>query len=56
MPDQKAPIKRKLFWYNYPDIKHYWVVRVLKYGGWIEHEEAQRLRRAEKRARIKGGK
>lgn len=48
-PDSVAKIKRKLFWYHYPDINYKWVTWVKKYGGWIDYDECKRLRKEEKR-------
>lgn len=51
MPDSVAKIKRKLFWYLYPDVDYKWVTYVKKFGGWIDYEECKRLRDAERRAK-----
>lgn len=48
-PDNLAILKRKLFWYHYPNINYKWVTYVKKFGGWIEYGECQRLRREEKK-------
>lgn len=48
-PDSVALLKRKLFWYKFPDIDYKWVTWVKKFGGWIEYEEYKRLKREEKR-------
>lgn len=48
-PDSVAKIKRKMFWYQYPDINYKWVTWVKKFGGWIEYDEYKRLKRAEKK-------
>lgn len=49
MPDTTAIIKRKLFWYVYPDITYKWVTYVKKYGGWLDYDECKKLRREEKK-------
>lgn len=49
MPDTTAIIKRKLFWYVYPDITYKWVTWVKKFGGWLDYDECKKLRREEKR-------
>lgn len=55
-PDNTAKLKRKLFWYKYPNIQYLWVTYVKKYGGWILYDECKRMRReAVKAKRIKGG-
>ena len=51
MPDSIAHLKRKMFWYCYPDITYLWIVYVKKFGGWITYEEAKRLRAQEKKAK-----
>lgn len=54
MPDAVAKLKRKLFWYVYPDIDYVWVTFVAKYGGWISYEECARRRKDAKLAEKKG--
>ena len=49
MPDSVAKLKRKLFWYTYPEMDYKWLTYVKKYGGWIEYDEKARLKRAEKK-------
>lgn len=48
-PDSVAKLKRKLFWYVYPEITYKWLSYVKKYDGWIEYDERARLKRAEKK-------
>ena len=48
-PDTTAKIKRKLFWYKYPDIDYQWITYVKKFGGWGCYDEFNRLRRELKR-------
>lgn len=48
-PDNVALMKRKMFWYHYPDVDYKWLTYVKKFGGWIEYEEYKRLKREEKR-------
>jgi hypothetical protein len=48
-PDSVAILKRKLFWFRYPDVDYKWVTWVKKFGGWIEYDEYKRLKRDEKR-------
>lgn len=47
-PDSVALIKRKLFWYTYPDVDYKWVTWVKKFGGWIEYETYKKLKKEEK--------
>lgn len=42
--DATAKLKRKLFWYKYPNINYRWVTYVKKYGGWIDYDEYQKLK------------
>lgn len=48
-PDTVAIIKRKLFWFVYPNTVYKWITWVKKFGGWIEYEEYKRLKREEKK-------
>lgn len=50
-PDSVAKLKRKLFWFNYPEIDYRWIKYVKKYGGWIEYEEYEKIKRDEKRGK-----
>ena len=50
-PDSVALIKRKLFWYHYPNVDYKWVTWVKKFGGCIFYEEYKRLKREEKRSK-----
>lgn len=49
MPDSVAVLKRKLFWYHYPDVDYKWIVYVQKFGGWISYEEAKKKRAEQKK-------
>lgn len=49
MPDTTAILKRKLFWYVYPDIDYRWITYVKKFGGWIDYEIAKKNRAMIKR-------
>lgn len=40
-PDSVALIKRKMFWYKYPDIEYRWITYCKKYGGWIDFDQAK---------------
>ena len=46
--DQVAILKRKIFWYHYPDVDYKWVTYVKKYGGWIDYEEYKKLKKIDK--------
>lgn len=51
--DTTARMKRKLFWYKYPDIHYQWVTYVKKYGGWCDWDDVNRLRSAARREKKK---
>lgn len=48
-PDQKALLKRKLFWYRYPDVIYRWVCYSKTDGGWCDYEYVKRCRAERKR-------
>jgi hypothetical protein len=48
MSDSVAKIKRKLFWYKYPDVDYRWVTYIKKYGGWRDYDVVKALRKEEK--------
>lgn len=54
-PDTTAKIKRKLFWYKYPDIDYQWITYVKKFGGWGGYDEFNKLRREAKRRNCVSG-
>lgn len=47
-PDNVALMKRKMFFYHYPDVIYRWIKYVKKYGGWIDYEEYIVKKKAEK--------
>lgn len=49
MADSVALLKRKLMWYKYPELDYIWITYVKKFGGWIEYDYCQRLRREAKK-------
>lgn len=52
-PDAAALLKRKLFWYRYPDIDYQWMSYVEKYGGWQTYEYIKKQRAANRMAKKK---
>lgn len=56
MPDSVAKIKRKMFWYNFPDYDYKWVGYVKKFGGWCDYEYIQKQRKLEKAQKKKENK
>lgn len=56
IPDSTAIIKRKMFWYVYPDIKYIWVTWSKIDGGWCSYEyvkQQRSLRRKNKKEHLK---
>lgn len=49
MADASAKIKRKLFWFVYPDVVYRWIGYSQKDGGWIDYDLLQKLRRERKK-------
>ena len=47
--DSAAKMKRKMFWYHYPNMMYRWITYVIKFGGWVDYDEVNRLRRIEKK-------
>jgi hypothetical protein len=52
-PDKVALLKRKLFWNIYPDIEYRWMTYNKSYGGWVDYDELQILKRTAKKAKEK---
>ena len=52
-PDSVAKLKRKLFWYIYPEITYKWLSYVKKYDGWIEYDERVKRQRELKKQKEK---
>lgn len=48
-PDTTAILKRKMFWYHYPDVNYKWITYIKKYGGWIDYDDYKRLKKQEKK-------
>lgn len=55
MPDSVAKIKRKLFYYKYPDLDYQWVCYSRIDGGWITYEALAQARKKRKLAKKKKG-
>lgn len=56
-PDSVAKIKRKMFWYIYPDITYKWICYSKtdgneENGGWCEYEYVQEQRRKRKKEKL----
>ena len=55
-PDQKAKLKRKMFWYKFPDTDYQWICYSGIDGGWCKYEDvlaARKLRRKAKEEKEK---
>lgn len=48
-PDSLALLKRKLFWYRYPDINYVWITYSKIDGGWCTYEEVKENRKRRKK-------
>ena len=55
MPDSVAKIKRKMFWYVYPEITYRWVSYSKIDGGWVEYEYLVEQRKKRKKGKQHGG-
>lgn len=51
MPDSVALLKRKMFWYHFPDVDYKWMTYVKKFGGWLEYDVVKKLRSEEKKTK-----
>lgn len=49
--DQKAPIKRKMFWYRYPDVDYRWICYSKIDGGWCDYDFVKKQRSLRKKQR-----
>lgn len=49
IPDSTAIVKRKMFWYVYPDIKYIWVTWSKIDGGWCDYEYVKQQRNLRKK-------
>lgn len=47
--DSVAKIKRKMFWFQHPEITYRWITYAKKYGGWADWDYVAKERRAAKR-------
>ena len=50
-PDSVANIKRKLFWYKFPDVDYRWMTYSLKDGGWCSYEYVKKQRAIRRKAK-----
>lgn len=47
--DTTALLKRKLFWYTFPDLNYYWLCYSTVDSGWIKYEDLKKARAMRKR-------
>lgn len=52
--DSIAVLKKKLFWYHYPNVDYKWITYVKKYDGWIEYDIYKKFKLEEKKQSKKG--
>ena len=45
-PDSASKMKRKMFWYKYPNLDYRWISYSKKDGGWIEYDALKKMRSA----------
>lgn len=55
-PDSVARIKRKLFWFKYPDIDYSWMCYSKIDGGWCTYEYVKKQRALRKQAKKNNNK
>lgn len=48
-PDATAKLKRKMFWYRYPELDYLWISYTKKFGGWGDYDTYNQLRKNAKR-------
>ena len=51
LTDSVALLKRKMYWYHYPDVDYKWITYVKKYGGWLDYDTVKKLRSQEKKSK-----
>lgn len=49
LPDSVALLKRKMFWYKYPDIDYQWISYSKIDGGWVMYEVVKKGRAERKK-------
>lgn len=47
--DATALLKRKLFWYTFPELNYIWLTHSRPDNGWIEYDDLKKARAARKR-------
>lgn len=54
LPTADAKMKRKMMWYVHPEVEFYWVAHSKKFGGWLEYDELQKLKKEAKKRALQG--
>lgn len=49
--DSSAKLKRKLFWYKYPELNYRWICYSKCDGGWVDYEFVNQQRKLRKKQR-----
>lgn len=52
-PDSVALLKRKMFWFRYPEKDYIWLTYSQKDGGWVEYEVVKERRARDKKEKKK---
>ena len=52
-PDKTALLKRKLFWYKYPNVTYRWICYSKVDGGWCDYEFVKKQRAKRKREKLR---
>lgn len=52
IPDSTAIVKRKMFWYVYPDVKYIWITWSKIDGGWCDYEYVKQQRNLRRKNKI----
>ena len=47
--DATALLKRKLFWYSFPELNYYWLAYSKTDGGWIKYDDLKKARAARRK-------
>jgi hypothetical protein len=55
MPDTTALLKRKMFWFHYPDVDYKWVCYSKIDGGWCDYETVKKARSERKKEKQQKG-
>ncbi|MDF2951051.1 MAG: hypothetical protein K0S18_634 [Anaerocolumna sp.] len=52
-PDNIALLKRKLFWFKYPELDYRWICLSTIDGGWVSYETVKQGRKERKKNKLK---